>query len=113
MLRAACARAETSAAGVAEAGARFTATTDVYPAEIGLLNTGSAGTGIGIGEVTTSDICGWRTEAAGAFRFAAATSIPVSGGGIDPISSPGPAIAIGHLRPPGISSASSQRGTHC
>ena len=43
-------------------------------------------------------------EAPSAFRVSA-VAVVVSGGGVDPISS-GPTIAIGHLQPPGISSAS-------
>jgi len=95
-------RAETTAAGLAEAGAWFAAATDVDPAEIGLRDSGPAGTGIGIREGTTSNFGGWCAEAARAFRFAATTPIVVTGGNIDPISSPGLAIAIGHLRPPGM-----------
>jgi len=95
-------RAETTAAGLAEAGAWFAGAADVDATEIGLLNTGPAGTGIGIGEGATSNVGGWCAEAARAFRFAATTPIVVTGGSIDPISSSGLAIAIGHLRPPGM-----------
>jgi hypothetical protein len=104
-LRAPCAGAETTAAGVAETGPWFATALDVYAAEIGLLDTGPGGAGIGVREVTTADVRRWCTEASGPFRLPA-PAVLVSGGRIDPISSPAPAIVIGHPRPPGMASAS-------
>jgi hypothetical protein len=101
-LRAACARAETAAAGIAEAGARFATAADVYATEIGLLHAGPAGARIGIREVTTPDICGRCAQAPSAFRISAAAAV-VSSGGIDPVSSSSTTFAIGHLQPPDMS----------
>jgi hypothetical protein len=104
-LRAPCAGAETTAAGVAETGSWFATAPDVYAAEIRLLDTGPGGARIGVREVTTADVPGSCAEASGAFRFPA-SAVLLSGGRIDPICSPAPAIAIGHPRPPGMASAS-------
>jgi hypothetical protein len=106
-LGAPCARAETAAAGLAETGAWFATATDVHATEIGLLHTGPAGTRIGIREIGTSDIRGWCAQAPSAFRFSA-VAIVISGGSVDPISSPGPVIPIGHVWPPGISSVATR-----
>jgi hypothetical protein len=105
LLRAPCAGAETASAGIAEAGAWFAITPDVKATEVRLLDTGPAGARIGIREVTTPDICGRCAQAPGVFHVSA-TAVVVSGGRIDPISPAGATIAIGHLRPPAISSAS-------
>ena len=105
LLPAPSAGAETTAACIAETGAWFATAPDVYAAEIGLFDTAPAGTRIGIREGTTSDIAGRCAQAPGAFRFSA-TVIVLSGGSIDPISSPAPVIAIRHLLPPRKSSAS-------
>jgi hypothetical protein len=101
LLRAACARAETSAAGIAEAGAWFATAPDVYAAEIGLLHTGTASARIGIREVTTPDIRGRCAQAPGAFRISA-VGVVVSSGRIDPVRSSSTTFAIGHLQPPGM-----------
>jgi hypothetical protein len=105
LLRARCAGAEPAPAGIAEAGAWFAIAPDVKATEIGLLHTSPAGARIGIREVTTSDVCGRCAQSPSAFRVSA-TAVVVCGGRIDPISAAGATIAIGHLRPPGISSAS-------
>jgi hypothetical protein len=104
-LRAPYAGAETTAAGVAETGSWFATAPDVYAAEIRLLDTGPGGARIGVREVTTADVPGSCAEASGAFRFPA-SAVLLSGGRIDPISSPAPAIAIGHPRPPAMASVS-------
>jgi hypothetical protein len=101
-LRAACVRAETTAAGLAETGAWLATTADINATEIRLLHTGPAGTRIGIREVTPSDIRGRCAQAPSTFRVSA-VAVLVAGGGIDPISSSSTAFAVGHVRPPGMS----------
>jgi hypothetical protein len=100
-LRAACARAETAPTGLAKTGAWLATASDVYAADIGLLQTGPAGARIGIREVTTPDVCGRRAQAPSAFRISA-VAVVISGGGIDPVNSSGSTLAIGHLQPPGM-----------
>jgi hypothetical protein len=100
-LRAACARAETTATSIAKAGARFATAPDVYAAEIRLLHTGPAGARIGIREVTTPDIPGRCAQTPSAFLISA-VGVVVSGSGIDPVSSSSTTFAIGHLQPPGM-----------
>jgi hypothetical protein len=95
-LGAACARAKTTAAGLAETGAGFASTSEIYAAEIRLLRIGPAGARIGIREGTTSDIRGRCAQAPGAFRVSA-VAVVVSGGRIDPISSSSTTFAIRHL----------------
>jgi hypothetical protein len=101
-LRAACIRAETTAAGLTETGAWLATAPDINATEIRLLHTGPTGTRIGIREVTTSDIRGRCAEASSAFRVFA-VAVLGTGGGIDPISSSSTAFAVGHVRPPGMS----------
>jgi hypothetical protein len=100
-LRAACARAETAPTGLAKTGAWLATASDVYAADIGLLHTGPAGGRIGIRKGTTSDIRGRRAQAPGTFRVSA-VAVVVSGGRVDPVSSSGSTLAIGHLQPPGM-----------
>ena len=107
LLRAPCARAETTAAGLAEAGAWFATAPDVYATEIGLLNTGSAGTRIGIREGTTSDVLwaarpGCRCLPLRRYRYRGHRRW------YRPNQLPGPAIAISHLQPPGMSLVSTE-----
>jgi hypothetical protein len=105
LLRALRAGAETASAGIAEAGAWFAIVPDVKATEIGLLDTGPFGARIGIRKVTTSNVCGPSAQSPSVFRVSA-TAVVVCGGTVDPISAPGATIAIGHLQPPGLSSAS-------
>jgi hypothetical protein len=101
-LRAARACVKATAAGLAQTGARFAIAPDVDATEIRLPYTGRTRIGIGIRGVVASDVSRWCAEAAGTLGFAASTVV-VTGGGIDPISSSSTAFAVGHLRPPGMS----------
>jgi hypothetical protein len=98
-LCAACAGAETAAAGIAEAGAWFATAPNVYATEVGLLHTRPAGARIGIREGATSDIGGRCAQAPCAFHVSA-VAVAVSGGRIDPVGSSSTTFAISHLQPP-------------
>jgi hypothetical protein len=100
-LCAACARAKTTTTGLAETGAWFASTSDVYAADIGLFHIRPAGAWISIREGATSDIRGRCAQAPGAL-CGSAVAVVVSGGGIDPVSSSSTTFAIRHLQPPGM-----------